>query len=129
MRLPVFGSSRTLCRTCTEFLHASFSAFGANIDTLRRIVPYEHEAYSACCMPHGSNPAVVETVAVQLEYALERAFHKPVRDSFHALAKSVGGHLLPSPDPLPSPRPSDHWPSDWDTESDASEGILDREPL
>lgn len=125
VRLPVFGSSRPLCENCVEFLRASFSAFGANTDTLDRIVPHGHRAYSEFCMPHGSKPAVVEEVAVKLEYALEHALVKPLRNSFHALAKSVGGHLLPSPDPLPSLGPSD-WYSDWDTASDASEGILDR---
>lgn len=130
VRLPIFGSSRPLCGTCAEFLRASFSAFGANIDTLARIVPYEHRAYSAFCMPHGPTADVVEEVAVELEGALENALSEPVQDSFHALAKSVGGHLLPSPDPRPSPSPFDYYLSlsDCDTVSDASEGVSDWQP-
>lgn len=130
VRLPIFGSSRPLCVTCARFLRASFSALGANIETLARIVPHERMAYSAFCMPHGSTPDVVEELAVSLEIDLGMALEKPVRDSFHALAKIVGGHLLPSPSPVPSRQPSplsvsglSSDPSGPDTASEASAGI------
>lgn len=127
VRLPVFGSSRHLCDTCADFLRASLSALGANFKMLTRIVPLEHRAYSAFCMPHGSTPDVIEEVAVSLERDLGMALQKPVRDSFHALAKIVGGHLLPSPRQLPSPLSNTSGlgpdPSDPDTASEASAEI------
>lgn len=109
VRIPLFGSSRPLCGACASFLRASLSAFGADDGILDRIVPDEDRAYAACCMPHGPKQAVLEEVAVKLEYELGDAFTKPLRRSFHLLAKSVDGQVPPSPDP-----------SDSDTESDTS---------
>lgn len=113
VRLPIFGASRPLCGTCASFLSNSLRASGASIEASLSIVPSEPRAYSACCMPHGPKPAVVEKVAMDLESALSRALKEPVRDSFHALAKSAGGHRAPD---LVSPNPSDP-----DTASDTSD--------